>query len=387
MAYSPDGKWLATARSDGIVKMWDAATGQETLTLKGHTGCLYDVAFSPDGKRFASASDDGTAKVWDATTGLEVLTLKGHGGMVSGVAFSPDGQRLASAGPDGLKLWDARPLEPEAKKPGPTPARVRPRSNARLARLLGPIPLRETSDPSSWHHLRINGHILDRYAGGQRAAGGPRTAERWTPCPVTARGMRPGHQECLMISSNGFIVATLSLYALLGAVGVAWEVRARRKAGPIRFRLPLASMAKPPRIPAWCKILVVLGMLMVISAALIGGTPTDLVTLTFCLWIVAGNLQAVHPRRQTIRWLVLAAGLLVLANAAMCLAIGLGVFHGSLFRMPPWVMLILSPALLAGGAVTIWEGLSGTVVSEHGLEILRRDSSLAADCRQGLARM
>ena len=57
--------------------MWDAETGQETLTLKGHTGDVRSVAFSPDGKRLASASGDGTVKVWDAATGQEILTSRG----------------------------------------------------------------------------------------------------------------------------------------------------------------------------------------------------------------------------------------------------------------------------------------------------------------------
>ena len=66
----------------GTVKVWDAATGQETLTLKGHTSTgPLSVAFSPDGKRLASASDrTETVKVWDAATGQEILTLKGHTG-------------------------------------------------------------------------------------------------------------------------------------------------------------------------------------------------------------------------------------------------------------------------------------------------------------------
>ena len=99
----------------GPVKVWDAATGQETRTLKGHNAMVLSVAFSPDGKRLASASRDETVKVWDAATGQEILTLKGHTGLVSSVAFSPDGQRLASASADQtVKVWDAgdRPGNP-----------------------------------------------------------------------------------------------------------------------------------------------------------------------------------------------------------------------------------------------------------------------------------
>ena len=83
------------------MKVWDAATGQEILTLKGHTGRVTSVAFSPDGKRLASASRDQTVKVWDAATGQETLTLKGHTDSVYSVAFSPDGKRIASASDDG----------------------------------------------------------------------------------------------------------------------------------------------------------------------------------------------------------------------------------------------------------------------------------------------
>jgi WD40 repeat protein len=76
---------------DKTVKVWDAATGKETLSLTGHTSWVSSVAFSPDGKRIVSGSQDGTVKVRDAATGKETLSLKGHIHWVYGVAFSPDG--------------------------------------------------------------------------------------------------------------------------------------------------------------------------------------------------------------------------------------------------------------------------------------------------------
>jgi hypothetical protein len=109
VAYSPEGRRLASASADGTVKVQDASTGQHLLTLQGHRDSLFSVAFSPDGRRLASASEDRTVKVWDASTGQHLLTLQGHTAPVSSVAFSPDGRRIASASDDRtVKVWDAQ---------------------------------------------------------------------------------------------------------------------------------------------------------------------------------------------------------------------------------------------------------------------------------------
>ncbi|HWA97405.1 MAG TPA: SUMF1/EgtB/PvdO family nonheme iron enzyme [Pirellulales bacterium] len=102
MAFSPDGKTLATGDSMGIVKLWNVATRTPTATLSGHTDAVISVAFSPDGKRLASGArqidgKDGSVRVWDVATGTERLRIApelhdAH------LAFSPDGGMLAVAG-------------------------------------------------------------------------------------------------------------------------------------------------------------------------------------------------------------------------------------------------------------------------------------------------
>ncbi|NEO99822.1 MAG: hypothetical protein F6K58_14315, partial [Symploca sp. SIO2E9] len=105
VAFSRDGKTIASASEDNTVKLWNLE-GKELITLRGHSDVVISVAFSPDGKTIASASADETVKVWNLQ-GKLLHTLTRHRNVVNSVAFSPDGKTIASASRDKtVKVWN-----------------------------------------------------------------------------------------------------------------------------------------------------------------------------------------------------------------------------------------------------------------------------------------
>ncbi len=107
-AYSPDGGTIAIGSYDGKLALWDAQGGRERLALAGHTNAIESLAYFPDGGRIVTASYDKTARIWDTTLGRELLTVHGHQGPVTCVAVSPDGRRVVTGSVDrSVRVWDA----------------------------------------------------------------------------------------------------------------------------------------------------------------------------------------------------------------------------------------------------------------------------------------
>lgn len=109
VAWSPDSKTLAVGSPDATVQLWDAETGRFLEMLHGHHGSVFSLVWSPDGKKLASGSDDNLIRLWDLEKKEPCTTLTGHADVVRALAWSPDGSCLASGSDDRtLRLWNTR---------------------------------------------------------------------------------------------------------------------------------------------------------------------------------------------------------------------------------------------------------------------------------------
>jgi WD40 repeat protein len=106
LAFSPDGRILASGGSDHQIRLWDPDVGKEVRILEGHTSHVNSISMSADGKRLASGSQDSTLRVWDVDTGKELRRFQGDGYPVYRIALSPNGKALACRFAGTLRLWD-----------------------------------------------------------------------------------------------------------------------------------------------------------------------------------------------------------------------------------------------------------------------------------------
>jgi WD40 repeat protein len=116
VAFSADGKQVATCGTDEVVRFWDFASGNQTAVGKGHFQSVSFVSFAPDGTTAVSAGEDQTVRIWETATGKCLNTLEGHTGPVRWAAFTPDGRYVLSLGLNDalVKVWNVAKEKPRS---------------------------------------------------------------------------------------------------------------------------------------------------------------------------------------------------------------------------------------------------------------------------------
>jgi hypothetical protein len=206
LSFSPNGNLLAEAGRDGIVHLWDVDKGTEQQ-LSGHGGVVWSAAFAPDGKTLVSGGQDGTVRLWNVADGTELKAMTGHTSEVEGVAYSPDGRLVTSAGRDGtVRLWHGATGKP----------------------------FQQIDEPPSWRirilHHRDGRTITFSPDGRLLACGGWQSVHLWETATGKERARFTGHRgevNSVAFAPDGRTLATGSFDGAL----ILWDVTGRRKDG------------------------------------------------------------------------------------------------------------------------------------------------------------
>jgi WD40 repeat protein len=157
VVFSPDGQWVVAGGETGTITVWETATGCQVRQLTGHTNAVSHLEFSPDGRTLASAGWDNTVKLWDPISGRETRTLRDHVDWISCVAFASDGNTLATASFDAtVRLWESASAQEIAATSAVDRALTERLENLHRVR---------HDQRAAGGTSRVEAALLDRYAG------------------------------------------------------------------------------------------------------------------------------------------------------------------------------------------------------------------------------